>query len=138
MWNRLKKPIKHLPIIFSETINHKDQSYNTAGNFWKHPDGRHDVYKISKLPKGWRAELAVLVHEIVEFQLCKEAGIKEQDITTFDIESGHPDPGTLKNSPYFEQHKIATKIEKYIIKELGLIWKEYDSDFEKLRYEKKV
>jgi hypothetical protein len=124
--------MKHLSIIFSETINHKDQRYDTAGDYWKHPDGRHDVYKISRLPQGWKAELAVLIHEIVEFQLCKEAGIKEKDITKFDIESGHLDPGTIKNCPYFKQHKLATEIEKYVIKKLGLNWKEYNKSFEKL------
>lgn len=111
---------------------HNQQRYDTAGDYFT--EYNYDCYTISKLPKGWRAELAVFVHEMVEYQLCKEARIKEEDITNFDIESGHPDPGNLKDAPYYDQHKIATKIEKYIIKTLGLDWKEYDSDFEKLKY----
>lgn len=127
--------MKHLKrYIRCNTIPHKEQRYDTAGDYFEMQGD--DYYYISKLPQGWRAELAVLVHEMVEYQLCKEAGIKEKDITKFDIESGHPDPGTLKEAPYYEQHKIATKIEKYIIKQLGLDWKQYDLDFEKLKYKK--
>lgn len=123
---------KHLPTIIYYTIPHKEQRYDSAGDYTS--EEGNDYYSVSKLPQGWRAELAVFVHEMVEFQLCKEAKIKEEDITKFDIESGHPDPGTLKESPYYEQHKIATKIEKYIIKQLGLDWEKYDKSFDRLKY----
>jgi hypothetical protein len=128
--------MKHLPIINSEVIPHKEQRYNTAGDFFTHSG--EDWYYISKLPQGWRAELAVFIHELVEFQLCKEAG-KEEDITYFDTHEGKEsnDPGTLPNAPYYVQHAIATKIEKYIIKQLGLNWSEYDASFDKLKYKNK-
>ena len=126
--------MKHLNFSECSILPHKEQRYNTAGDYLTQ-DGI-DIYLISKLPQGWKAEFAVLVHEMVEYNLCKEAGIKELTITKFDLESGHPDPGTLKEAPYFEQHRIATKIEKYIIKQLGLDWKQYDLDFEKLKYKK--
>ena len=132
--------MKHLRPINYRTIPHKKQRYDSAGDYWTKNNGfglNIDEYRVSILPQGWRAELAVFVHEMVEFELCKEAGIKEEDITKFDIESGHPDPGTLKESPYYDQHKIATKIEKYIIKQLGLDWKEYDANFDKLTYKNK-
>lgn len=126
--------MKHLPHIEYKTIPHKEQRYDTAGDYFN--EYKIDRYRVSKLYDGWRAELAVLVHEIVEFQLCKEAKIKEQDITKFDIESNHADPGTLRHCPYYKQHKIATKIERYIIKELGLDWMKYDESFNKLKYKK--
>lgn len=124
--------MKHLPLIQTATIPHKSQRYDTAGDYRTH--GFVDWYYVSENPLGWKAELAVLIHEMIEYQLCKEAGIKEEDITKFDIESGHDDPGSLKSAPYHKQHKIATKIEKYVVKQLGLDWAEYDDSFSQLKY----
>ena len=97
---------------------------------------KHESYVVSKLPLGWRAELAVFVHEMVEFQLCKEAGIKEPAIMYFDTHEGKDsdDPGTMESAPYHSQHMIADKIDRYIVKTLGLDWKQYDADFAKLKY----
>ena len=88
------------------------------------------------LIKAYGEELAVFVHEMIEYQLCKEAGIKEPDIMYFDTHEGKDsdDPGTMKSAPYHSQHQTATSIEKYIIKKLGLNWDEYDADFAKLKY----
>ena len=128
--------MKHLPKIVYQTTPHEEQDYDTAGNYWEGFDC--DEYRASKLPQGWRAELAVFVHEMVEFQLCKEAGIKEPDIAYFDTHGGKDsdDPGTMKSAPYHSQHQTATSIEKYIIKKLGLNWDEYDKDFLKLKWKK--
>jgi hypothetical protein len=124
--------MKHLSNTVSRSVLHKFQRYDTAGDYMA--IGRDDLYYISKNPLGWRAELAVLIHEMIEFNLCKEAGIKEKDITKFDIESGLSDPGASKAAPYYEQHKIATKIEKQVVKALGLSWEEYDQSFNELKY----
>lgn len=124
-----------MPDIHSRTILHSQERYDSAGDYWTDIN-KIDQYRISKLPQGWRAELAVFIHEMVEYQLCKEAGIKEKDITKFDIKSGHSDPGTLKDAPYHKQHMEATKIEKLVIKLLGCDWDEYDKSFEKLKYKK--
>ena len=128
---------KHLPIIVSKTIKHKEQRYDTAGDYITNKDGI-DVYNISELKKGWRAELAVLIHEMVEYQLCKEKGIKEEEISKFDTQDVEPkyedDPGMSPKAPYHKEHLTATKIEKYVIKTLGLDFKEYDEDFSKLKY----
>lgn len=125
---------KHLPTISYNTIQHKYQRYDTAGDYYS--IGDLDFYRISNLPQGWRAELAVFVHEIVEFQLCKEAKIKEKDITKFDIESGLDDPGASKDAPYHSQHMLATEIEYFLVEKLGLNKKEYDDQFNKLKYKK--
>lgn len=130
--------MKHLANIMVGVIPHKNQAYDTCGDYYSlnflGNEGTYDNYVISKLKLGWKAELAVLVHEIVEFQLCKEAGIKEQDITKFDIESGLDDPGNSKLAPYHKQHKIAERIERQIIKGLGLNWKEYEDCINNLKY----
>jgi hypothetical protein len=132
---------KHLPRINYDTVKHSKQRYDTAGDYFKvgGEPCSHDEYKVSRLPQGWKAELAVFVHEMVEFQLCKEAGIKEKDITYFDTHEGKDsnDPGTMKSAPYHSQHILATSIERYIIKKLGLKWREYDKSFETLKYPKK-
>ena len=128
---------KHLPWLRVEVKPAKDMRYATAGDYeTKREILADDIYYIAKLPLGWRAELAVFVHEIVEYQLCKEAGIKEPAIMYFDTHEGKDsdDPGTMKSAPYREQHMIADKIDRYIVKTLGLDYKQYDADFSKLKY----
>ena len=96
-----------------ETIPHKDQNYETVGNYWIDEDGTWQI-RVSDM-KNWKYELLVAIHEIVEYALCLEKGIKEDDITAFDIafeakrEDGNCDePGDDPKSPYQNEHLIAT------------------------------
>ena len=123
--------MKHLPQIVCDVIKHKQQRYNTAGDYLK--IGKRWNLCVSRLEKP-EYELAVLIHELYEFFTTDRDGIKEKDITKFDIESGHKDPGTLKGAPYHKQHMDATKIERLVIRLLGEDWEEYDKSFEKLKY----
>jgi hypothetical protein len=78
--------------------------------------------------------LMVLAHEIIEWILISQKGIKISDIDKFDIASTWDDPGCDPKAPYHRQHMLAIKIEKIICKELGLNWKVYDNSFSKLRW----
>jgi len=122
--------MKHLPAIKIEIIPHNKQRYDTAGDYLK-ADSKGWLFRISQMNAD--AEFLVLIHELIEWYLTQKKDITEQEITDFDIKSGHPDPGILKNAPYHKQHMIAVKMEKMLAKILKIDWKTYDASFDKLR-----
>lgn len=78
---------------------------------------------------GMREDNAFLValHELVESFLCIKAGIKEEDVSKFDIENCDlEEPGDSSLAPYHEQHKVATQVEKIVCEALGLDWNEHN------------
>lgn len=126
--------MKHLGKIVITPIKHKFQNYDTAGDYGKNNSGWW--MRISEMEK-WQYEALVTLHELVEMILTTNDGVKWKDIDKFDKDGegkGHPDPGTLKSAPYYRQHKVATRIEKIVCKELGLSWEEYDNSFNKLKW----
>ena len=132
---------KHLTTIVCDVIPHKLQNYETCGNYTLKKD-------ITTGEKFWNIEVSktnadmeflILIHEIVELYLTQRSGIREKDITKFDIEfeknrkPGNTDePGDDKNAPYRKEHKFATKIERMVAKELGVDWGEYEDTINKL------
>ena len=123
----------HLPSINCVTIPHHTQRYDTAGNYGESQLGWW--LEISKM-KDWRYEMLVLIHELTEMALTKQANVEWKQIDLFDTTVGkdHPDPGTMPEAPYFEQHAQATKIERMLAKMLGVNWKKYDKSFEELKW----
>lgn len=119
--------------VTTNFIPHRKQRYDTCGDWFN--KGTHFTFNISKLP-DWRYEALILIHEQIEAFLCAQRGIKEKDVTEFDIESGHPDPGSLKNAPYHKEHQFATKIEKLLAKEMGISWRDYNTKLDLLQYGK--
>lgn len=116
--------------IFCGEIPHSDQEYPTCGN-WKFYD-RNLVITVSKL-SDWRYVVLVALHEQIEAMLCKHRGIEEQAVTDWDIayEALRPDgdnsePGDDPDSPYREEHKFATQVERMMAEELGVQWEEYE------------
>jgi hypothetical protein len=84
--------------------------------------------------------MAIAIHEIIEALLCKHRNINGKIVTDFDIRFEKEkkkgkynlieEPGFAPDSPYFREHKFATRLEKYLIEEFDLDWDEYDSDIE--------
>ena len=124
--------MKHLPDISIETIKHEKQRYDTAGDYLQYNKYLWCFY-ISKMD-NIDYEFLVLIHELIEWRLTQKRGIKEEDITKFDIESGSDDPGALKNAPYHKEHMFATRIEKLLAKELGVDLDKYCKSFDKLKF----
>jgi len=123
---------KHLPKILIEMIEHKKQRYNTPGDYYK--KGKNWEFKISKLDDD-DFEFLCLIHELVEWHLTQRRGIKEEDITKFDIENPKlKDPGLSKEAPYHDEHMFSIKMEKAIAKKMGIKWRKYDKSYGKLRY----
>lgn len=116
-------------------IPHYKQNYNTAGNYLYLGDKL--VFYISTLEKR-EYEVALLVHEIAEALICNLRGIKEKDITKWDLEHiESDDPGSIKGAPYYKEHREATRVEMLICKILGIKWSEYSESFSKLKYVQK-
>ena len=114
-------------------IPNQKQRYPTVGDYWRDKNGV-DQFRVSDM-KNKDYEFLVLIHEMVENHLCQKRGIKEQDITDFDLwferarEMGlifiDDEPGCHPNAPYFREHMFAMMIERLVAKELGVDWEKY-------------
>ena len=100
--------------IVMQTIYHNEQRYDTAGDYWEDPDGTIQI----RATAGPDA-VEILLHEFIEYMLCKRRGIKEPDIMAFDLQHlGHDDPGMLPDAPYHKEHRFADAIERLMALEL--------------------
>ncbi len=119
--------------IVLRTINHKDQRYETVGDWLKHL-GRVEI-RTSKL-SCWELEFLILVHELVEWGLCKKAGITQDEVDVFDKahekEQDEVELGDLRAAPYTKQHGLATSVERMLAAELGIVWSEYEEELNEL------
>jgi hypothetical protein len=126
-----KKDSSHPMEIVIMTIPHKEQRYETVGDYWKGLGGSTQI-RVSDMDNA-DYEFLVALHELVEQKLCEKRGIKEEDITAFDIEfennraeDDDSEPGDDPMAPYKKEHLFATGIEKLVAAELGIDWKTYD------------
>lgn len=119
--------------ITIKTIPHKEQRYETAGDWWFTRSG--DIHiRVSKM-SSWRFEVLVAIHELVEVVICKWTGVTQQTVDDFDIafekrrKKGNTDePGDNFHAPYKYQHCIATGVERIVAAALGVSWTEYDKE----------
>ena len=115
--------------IIIETIEHKDQRYNTVGD-WQFI-GDELIIKVSKL-EDERLEFLVGLHELVEAYLCKVYGITSEQVDAFDMaHEDDIDPGGIPTAPYYRQHLFATVVEHIIAGELDVDWDAYETAIEK-------
>ena len=116
-----------------------EQRYETAGDYYEDADGVWQ-FRISRM--GNRLyEMLILIHELTEWAMCEAVGIKEQDITDFDVQfekdraegkhSPTEEPGDSPLAPYTHQHRCATKVERLACKFFGIRWDVYDRAVEK-------
>lgn len=104
--------------------------YETLGDYYFEKNVLHiDILKTDEANHR-TFELLTLIHEIVEAVLVIKRGISISAIDNYDMEYNaiHKDgePGDEKDSPYFKEHFLATKIEKLMAKELGVKWSDYN------------
>ena len=130
--------------IFAKTIEHRQHRYQTCGDYWHGYREHERSMEIRVSAMNPVSELAIIVHELVEFFLCQRAGIKEADITAFDIQweavkangrnEKYDEPGADPRAPYYHQHAIATKIERIIVRAGGLTWRSHCKTVDSLPY----
>ncbi len=124
--------MEHLPKIICQAIPHKEQDYDTIGDYKETNEGW--LFTISRMKAD--NEFLVFVHELVEWYLVQKKGISNQDIVSFDkqfkkeqSEGLHPEidePGDSPDCPYKEEHFFAANIERILADKLGIDWKEHD------------
>jgi hypothetical protein len=123
-----------LPEIYLRSIPHKEQRYETVGDWFELPNGVIAI-RTSEL-SDWRKEFLILVHELVEWGLCKHAGVTQAQVDKFDKkyekEQDEVELGDLKNAPYRKQHCLATAVERMLAAELDVPWNDYEEELIKL------
>jgi hypothetical protein len=109
-----------------ESIPQNKQRYPTIGDYWEHADGSQEV-RVSQFADH-RHEILVVLHELVEYYLCLQRGIKEEDIKAFDEANlDSDDPGHVPSAPYHREHVFAECLERLFAQELGVNWQEYEA-----------
>lgn len=112
--------------IVIETIPHKDQRYDTVGDWWW--EGQTLQIRVSDMG-DWRKEMCVAYHELFECLACKQAGISQKAVDAFDMSweehDGLDEPGDDPKAPYFKQHQAAMNPELWLAHYLDLDWEEY-------------
>lgn len=113
------------------TIDHKDQRYETVGDWVWSSTGNLTIF-VSNMG-DWRKEFLVAIHELIEVFLCRERGITQEQVDSFDMqfeatrEIGNTDePGDSVLAPYHKEHFFATTLERAICQELGVDWFDYE------------
>lgn len=136
---------EHLNIEI-KAIPHKEHRYETVGDYWE--DGDVEKYRVSKMSDR-RKEVLVIVHELIENEMRKIDGIREEDITAFDKEfeaerlirlSKHKEgseeyeeilseeAGDRPDAPYYKHHQVATGFERLLAALLGVDWEAYGDE----------
>lgn len=107
-------------------IPHAAQRYPTLGDWFFEPRGNILKIRISRCPDR-RAEIGLIVHELVEALLCEHNGVTEREVDAWDLTHlDDPDPGSNPNAPYHSEHMTATAAEKTVIDDLSLSWQKYE------------
>lgn len=131
--------MNHIPKIKIFLVDHNLQNYDTAGDYFETKgscDEEEWSMKVTKLPDA-RMEACIILHEFVEMVLTKVHNVSWKDIDEFDKNGegkDHPDPGTLPSAPYYNEHALATQLEKKFAKMLSLDWDEYNAALDALSY----
>lgn len=129
-----------------KVIPHGEQRYDTVGDYY-HKNGLWR-FRVSKLGDPCY-EMLVFLHEMIEFMLCRVAGIKPKDIDRWDLEyestrampgrklapcecTFYEEPGDDPHAPYHAQHQVASKCERLIAEALGVKWDAYEASVERL------
>lgn len=111
--------------IHIKAVPHGKQRYDTLGDWFYEADGALHI-RVTQLG-DWRMEFAIALHEMVEFALCRVAGISQQQVDDFDFGSDFNEPGDDPEAPYHREHVLATGIEYIVLALLGVDAKDYEA-----------
>lgn len=116
-------------LIYVEAIPHKNQRYETCGDWQQLPGGLH----VSVSDTGNKmSNLLVALHEVVEAVLCEANGVPESAVDEFDMAyevartgSSLEEPGDCPLAPYHKQHKVADIVERLVAFQAGVNWNDH-------------
>jgi hypothetical protein len=130
-------------LSFGRVIDHKDQRYDTVGDWQFRPPSIHELdpkvsedLQITISDTGDpKMNALIYIHELIEALLCKfhEPEITTEMVDKFDME--HPEldePGESKEAPYHLQHIIASSIEEALAQIIKVNWEEYEERIKSL------
>jgi hypothetical protein len=118
--------------IHIESISYVHQRYETLGDYYD--DEKGTQIKVTDMGAE-DYEFLIALHEMVEQYLCKNRGIREEDITKFDkmFEAERDaekwtteEPGDDPRAPYKKEHFFSTNIERLMAEQLGVNWQIYE------------
>jgi hypothetical protein len=124
-----------------ETIPMSEMRYETAGDYWIDKD---DTIQFRVAEMGFLYEFLVIIHEMIEFFICKALCINLKSIDKFDIKfekdrakglhTETEEPGDAVNAPYRDPHCLATAAERMLCAYLKIPWQKYDNACNGLEY----
>jgi hypothetical protein len=116
------------------TVPHNEQRYKTVGDWYENEDG--EIYVTASQLTSWKREFLILVHELVEWGLCKNARITQYQVDKFDKAHEHLQDkielGDMRIAPYRKQHCLATAVERLLAAEMDVVWSDYEEELAKL------
>lgn len=68
---------------------------------------------------------AIMLHEFIEYSLIRSAGIPVSMIDAFDTDEAAPKKHKKEYKLYAKYHRIANNVERHLIENMGLDWKDY-------------
>ncbi len=87
------------------------------------------VFEVADLGNDFYNKL-VLIHAIIEQALTEYKGIKEEEITKFDMEHlDSEEPGLEMDCVYRNEHLLAEGIERILCAYLNIPWTQYEEVF---------
>ncbi len=113
-------------------IPHDEQRYNTVGDWWLSEEEGVLHIRVTAMPRVG-SMVALAAHELVEWWLCRLAGIRQEDVDAFDIEweknnALDGEPGDAPAAPYHTQHCFATAVERIIVAASGINWTDHEAE----------
>jgi hypothetical protein len=130
--------------IVIDFIPHQAQRYDTLGDWFIDTSPTKEQFlhiNVSQLGQEM-SELAIAVHEIVEAVICLQDGITDEMVDQFDFafDAGqkagqiwpNEEPGDSPDAPYYEQHQLATRIEREVVASVGMSWREHEQNCAKV------
>lgn len=129
-------------MCLARSIPHKFQAYDTVGNYEWTESGVLVIF-VSEMGNELYERL-VFYHEFIEATMCQLNGIKEKEITDFDImfeqervdglHQNNEEPGDDPRAPYRKWHIFATIAEKKLCQKMNLDWDKYDKTVNSLKW----
>lgn len=118
--------VRKIEVDFVETMR-----YPTCGDYFE----EEGVMKVKVYNQNdEKKNLCIALHEIIEAFATKWHGIKEEEITEFDIRyelnrtESISEPGDDPKSPYRNEHRFSENIERQCAFYFGIDWIEYNDN----------
>lgn len=116
------KDVKHIKI---DIVPHKDQRYDTIGDWYFIDDVLHIT--ISDLG-NFKYIALVAIHELIESVECSINGVTAQQVDDYDF--NHKNTGSANfddhtSAPYYKEHNDATAIEWLLSRLFKIDWRDY-------------